>query len=268
VSAVSFVPKDNNLVLAAQQARLQCLDVRRGDVPVRVWDAASDDISSISVHEDGNAIVLGIDSGEICIAGTSESTLRPMAGRHQNMCSAARFRPKTKGRVLSSGLDSMLLSLDTSAPSKAPRTLNLAEIPPPSNPLALASSSFINPPFGFSLDVSADGARAAVGLGSGAVALVDCLAEGRLKASVTLCNHTGSVGAVHFARFDPIDSLFSGGNDARVCLWRGCKSGRPTLSESFELGEKINALGSMCARRKSVIVASVSSGLQELVLRS
>jgi WD40 repeat protein len=189
--------------------------------------------------------------------GKTFKTLRRWG--HANICTTAQFRPGRPWELLSGGMDASVIHWDASK-GKPFQTISMAA---PSE-TAEAGGQMCNPPLVNSVALSADGARAAVGLADFSVAVLQFGKRGTTREVARFGGgHCHGVSQVHFPAFDPRGKVISGGNDRRLCLWdlssiEDERSSQLDLPPSATVGnaEKINWIAS---RANEVLVADTSA---------
>eukprot|EP00697_Spironema_sp_BW2_P004164 gnl/Spiro4/15650_TR8411_c0_g1_i1.p1 gnl/Spiro4/15650_TR8411_c0_g1~~gnl/Spiro4/15650_TR8411_c0_g1_i1.p1 ORF type:complete len:356 (+),score=29.52 gnl/Spiro4/15650_TR8411_c0_g1_i1:185-1252(+) len=250
ISSVCFHTLAEHCVLVSFGRELACFDLRS---PALVLSAAAlppccfhtDDITHFSVHQNGELIASGDDSGTARIisfdpSGTTQPSQLQSIAAHSDVCYAL-FNPSCPSELLTGGFDCCVKFWDHNR-AHCLSTINLATDPTVSN-------QQFNPPFVHALQVCSD--KLAVALGSGEVAIVD-LPSRRLRHRVTL--HTGLATALASSG---CSGLYSAGNDG--CVYRWAQDLSQPIGR-YVHDRKINALASL-AHHELVAIADTSAQL-------
>eukprot|EP00040_Diaphanoeca_grandis_P024017 m.131448 g.131448 ORF g.131448 m.131448 type:complete len:326 (-) comp29548_c0_seq1:140-1117(-) len=262
VVSVTFVPSDPNTVFSAASKFIWAHDLRNPDTPLEKLELNRDDINQIAVNNDGTFLAAADDTGRIRVIDVkTRKSYKTLSRWHDNICNTVQFRPRGKWTLLSGGLDSKIVLWDFSRPRKiwSVSTNDNTET-------TETSTQLCNPPLVNSVSFSATGNTVAAGLGDCSVALYGIGKKGRMwqRARLVTNGHTAGIGQVHFPSFDNQNTLLSGGNDAKICLWDLTKHNESDNEEMSKIdtpvtatthGRKINWL---TTSQNSVFVADTS----------
>lgn len=270
VNSISFDPLNPNSLFAASGNSLFYFDLRKPSIILsehEKFDFNADEINQISARK--SFIALCDDSGEIKILkqeADNESAkkielFRTLRKQHLNICTSVRFHPSNDSEVISGGLDGKVVVWDFNK-LKQLQSFDLIE--------KSSGNQMVNPAFVFALDISRDQPLVAVGLGDSTIAILSTRLKKRIA---SLEQHTSSVSQILFAPFNQ-RYLISGGNDARIVLWKlddesklTPKSKNNLQSEviySIQHESKINWMA--CDRSQNVYVADQTNSITVMQL--
>ena len=259
-----FHSTDPNLFYAAHGATIARFDRRNVATALGSISHNSDDITQLDMHASGNFLAAADDSGAVQIVDLRTETRLKTLNGHENICSTFRFRPEAPSKGVSGGLDSTIVSWD------AVKGKRLAKVSAPDLPAPAETSESvpcppaINPPYAFDIAFTPDGTSFAAALGSGAIHVLDCQSEGKLRHRSAIGAHMGSVASVAYLR-EASPMLVSGGVDGHLRLWS--LSSTPSLASSVAMGAKVNAVCVSSYSPRTVFVGSVRRGVDEVVVR-
>ncbi|KAJ3180877.1 WD repeat-containing protein 53 [Irineochytrium annulatum] len=276
------------LVYVSHGGLVSAHDLRAaGGGPVTGWDRCAfsigseegnggedvEEINSIAVNERGCWLAVGDDGGRVKVYDIrAKAELRAMRDRHENVrnyiCSSVSFRPNRPWELYSAGFDRQLIKWDLSRGAvSAALDFNEPSPPPPSTTMDASTATAVpasNPRFVHSVEFSADGRRACMGLGDGTLALLTQSPQRRrgggrsgggtlgLDIATTDTVHNWCVTCARFVNDNASNIqtfVASGSLDGTVAVWNvvegGAADGRAPLVEVGQrtaVGRKVDAM--------------------------
>lgn len=176
--------------------------------------------------DDGAVYVFRADDGAEC---------KQLRGGHDNICSCARWVPRSAGLLVSGGMDCVAALWDVRKGALLAKT-SFKEEKPGMN---------VNPPFVNAIDMAQDGQHFAVALGDGKIAAMELEQQRGLRKVAVAEAHMAPAAGVCFLPWTKskkrrIPLALSGGTDAMVAVsdFNGKKGGVVLASQG--IGAKVN----------------------------
>ena len=199
-------PKDDRLLAVAAGTSVIFYDLRNLSSALQVLSYSSDDINQINFHSSKPYICVCDDSGEIKVVSTLTYGLEgTLSGGHSNLCTCASFLPKMPQHIVSGGMDCKVVRWDWCKNMPLVEVVTLTD-----------SSTAINPPMVYTLDVWEQNECVACGQGNGVVSVYELQGEG-MKLKCTSSLHSSLVACVCCVDNEK-SHVVSGGNDGKIAM--------------------------------------------------
>lgn len=254
ISSVCFSSLEEYTFFASSGTIVSQFDIRNVITPTRVMNENLDDINQITIDEKGKYLAACDDSGTIKVIDLERGKIFKTLSRiHTNACNSVQFRPRRPYELFSGGFDKLMVHWDFTR-AKVIQKIN-ATASTEDGP-----SMLYNPPYVYSLAVSPDGSYVASGLGDSTIGMYRFTERGNAITEASLQNaHSLVVSQVVFMSSE---TLISGGNDCKICIWQlpDEKKTKPQLRHVLKHVGKINWLST--AGRK-LFVADISNTITE-----
>lgn len=127
-SAVKFIPSNQNSVFSAHGQTIYLWDLRQLRCPVFECKVNEDEVNSIDILETEACLAAADDSGAVKVISTTSGSVVRTLKKHDNICSAAVFRPYRSWQLISGGLDCRLIVTDWKGSGLGVIIFELAEI--------------------------------------------------------------------------------------------------------------------------------------------
>uniref|UniRef100_A0A5K3EUC5 WD_REPEATS_REGION domain-containing protein n=1 Tax=Mesocestoides corti TaxID=53468 RepID=A0A5K3EUC5_MESCO len=111
-TAISFYANDTSILYSSYDGNIALWDLRNGTKPATVWKISNDEINSIDVLSQKGCLAAADDLGNVSLVSTTTGELITTMSKHDNICSAALFRPGWENQLISVGLDCRLIVSD------------------------------------------------------------------------------------------------------------------------------------------------------------
>ncbi|KAL7054079.1 hypothetical protein AAHC03_026556 [Spirometra sp. Aus1] len=95
-----------------QAGTITCWDLRKIDGPADTWQVNADEINSIDLLEDEKLLAAADDTGAVNLLSASSGSVLRILEKHENICSAVKFRPNHPTQIISAGLDCQVVVSD------------------------------------------------------------------------------------------------------------------------------------------------------------
>lgn len=126
--SVKFSVEKPDLLYAAHAGDIVTWDVRNLGRRLEHWKISEDDINSIDLLEVEARMAVADDTGAVKIVATDSGEIIRTLNKHDNICSAAAFRPDRPWQVISAGLDCRLFVSDWKGSGLAVDIFEMEEI--------------------------------------------------------------------------------------------------------------------------------------------
>ncbi|VDN10049.1 unnamed protein product [Dibothriocephalus latus] len=104
--------KNSSILYAAQAGLIASWDLRKVDGPADTWQVSEDELNSMDLLEHEKLLAVADDTGAVSILSTDSGNVLRLLEKHENICSAVKFRPNHPNQLISAGLDCQLFLSD------------------------------------------------------------------------------------------------------------------------------------------------------------
>uniref|UniRef100_A0A183SKL2 WD_REPEATS_REGION domain-containing protein n=1 Tax=Schistocephalus solidus TaxID=70667 RepID=A0A183SKL2_SCHSO len=104
--------KKSSILYAAQAGNIASWDLRKVDGPADTWQVSEDELNSMDILEAEKLLAVADDMGSVHLLSTDSGDVLRLLEKHENICSAVRFRPNHINQLVSAGLDCQLFVSD------------------------------------------------------------------------------------------------------------------------------------------------------------
>ena len=137
-TALAFANSDPDVLYSSYDGNIVCWDLRNYKSPVNTWKVSEDEINSIDFNASKGLLAVADDLGHVSLVSTSSGKVNRVIKNHENICSAALFRPSWQGQLISTGLDCRLVVSNWEANGRKPNIFEMSSLVDPLRYAALA----------------------------------------------------------------------------------------------------------------------------------
>ncbi|VDK40841.1 unnamed protein product [Taenia asiatica] len=130
-TAVAFVGDDSDVFYSSHDGNIVVWDLRNYATPVNVWKVSIDEINCIDVNAQDECLATADDVGMVSLVSSSNGKITRALKNHDNICSAAKFRPTCQNQLISCGLDCRLVVCDWKAGGNKRKVIEMASLVDP-----------------------------------------------------------------------------------------------------------------------------------------
>ena len=130
-SALAFSSYDSNVLYSSYGGNIVSWDVRKYQTPLNVWKVCEDEVNCIDFNVSDNLFAIADDLGHVSLVSATSGTVSRIFKDHDNICSAALFRPSWQNQLISAGLDCRLVVNDWKGGGHKPRVFEMTSLMDP-----------------------------------------------------------------------------------------------------------------------------------------
>lgn len=208
---VTCIVQSEKTLAASVDNAVLFYDWRDLENPLHQFSFNREEINEICIHQNGNYLCAGDDSGDIKVIDVENAKVFKTLSRcHTNICSTVKFNPRKPWELVSGGLDCKVVRWDFS------RGRPISEVTIQAG-ASQAGGYMVNPPMVHRIDVLRN-YSIVCGLGNGSVAVYGLHGKGLQEKS---CTSLHSAGVAHVCCAELTDDktlVMSGGNDGKIFI--------------------------------------------------
>ncbi|VDM30777.1 unnamed protein product [Hydatigera taeniaeformis] len=139
-TAIALAGDDSDILYSSHNGNIAFWDIRKHQTPLNVCKVSNDDINCIDVNAGDGCLATADDVGMVSLISSLTGEVMCVLNNHDNICSAAKFRPTRQNQLISCGMDCRLVVCDWKSGDRERIVIEMTKLVDPCNYFRLLRS--------------------------------------------------------------------------------------------------------------------------------